>query len=141
MADVESVDSTPRCHVVRPAAAFAGKQELLYEVGISAETVGAKGINLQLNTIPPLAHAKAHKHASHETALYIVSGKAGVWFGEGLNEHLLVSAGEFFYIPADLPHLPYNPSETENCVAVIARTDAKEQESVVLLPQLDSVHA
>ena len=31
----------------------------------------------------------------------------------------------------------YNPSDTEACVAVIARTDPNEQESVVLLPELE----
>jgi uncharacterized RmlC-like cupin family protein len=36
-----------------------------------------------------------------------------------------------------MPHLPYNLSQTESCVAVIARTDPNEQESVVLLPALD----
>jgi uncharacterized RmlC-like cupin family protein len=44
------------------------------------------------------------------------------------------------YIPANLPHLPYNSSESESCVAVIARTDPNEQESVILLPELDEVH-
>jgi uncharacterized RmlC-like cupin family protein len=39
-----------------------------------------------------------------------------------------------------MPHLPYNPSQTENCVAIIARTDPNEQESVVLLPHLDQEH-
>ena len=49
--------------------------------------------------------------------------------------------GDYLYIPADVPHLPYNASETEPCLAVIARTDPNEQESVVLLPELDGVHA
>jgi uncharacterized RmlC-like cupin family protein len=40
-----------------------------------------------------------------------------------------------------VPHLPYNASETEACVALIARTDPNEQESVVLLPELDAVRA
>ncbi len=39
--------------------------------------------------------------------------------------------------PAGMPHLPYNPSETEVATAVIARTDPNEQESVVLLPHLE----
>jgi uncharacterized RmlC-like cupin family protein len=39
-----------------------------------------------------------------------------------------------------MPHLPYNLSDTENCVALIARTDPNEQESVVLLPELDRIH-
>ena len=41
--------------------------------------------------------------------------------------------GPFRYIPADVPHLPYNASETEPCVGIIARTDPNEQESVTLL--------
>jgi hypothetical protein len=51
-----------------------------------------------------------------------------------------VRAGDFLYIPANLPHLPYNLSQSESCVVVIARTDPNEQESVVLLPELDAVH-
>jgi len=31
-------------------------------------------------------------------------------------------------------------SQTEPCVAVVARTDPNEQESVVLLPELDVLH-
>jgi len=53
----------------------------------------------------------------------------------------VVTAGAFVYIPADVPHLPYNSSATETCVAVMARTDPNEQESVVLLPELDKIHA
>jgi uncharacterized RmlC-like cupin family protein len=37
--------------------------------------------------------------------------------------------------------MPYNPSTTENFVAVIARTDPNEQESVVLMPELDDIHS
>lgn len=62
-----------------------------------------------------------------------------MWYGEKLKEHLVVRAGEYLYIPAGMPHLPYNASETEACTAVIARTDPNEQESVVLLPDLDEV--
>ena len=47
--------------------------------------------------------------------------------------------GTFFYIPANVPHLPYNPSATETCVVVIARTDPNEQEGVVLMPELEAL--
>ena len=45
-------------------------------------------------------------------------------------------AGDLIYIPADTPHLPFNPGP-DACTAVIARTDPNEQESVVLLPELE----
>ena len=41
-------------------------------------------------------------------------------------------AGDFLYIPADVPHQPRNLSTTEPAIAIVARTDANEQESVVL---------
>ncbi|MNG40163.1 Cupin domain protein [compost metagenome] len=47
--------------------------------------------------------------------------------------------GDFLYIPAGMPHLPYNPSDTEPCSCVLARTDPNEQESVHLLPELDAL--
>ena len=63
-----------------------------------------------------------------------------MWYGERLEEHLTAKAGDFVYIPTGMPHLPYNLSATESCVAVIARTDPNEQESVVLLPEFDGIH-
>jgi uncharacterized RmlC-like cupin family protein len=134
-----SKQTTPTCLVVPPGHSYQGKQALFYEPGVSADTVGATGIHMQLATLPPLGRAKAHKHAAHETALYVMSGRSGVWFGEDLEQHVFVNAGEFLYIPANVPHVPYNPSDRENCVSVIARTDPNEQESVTLLPHLDLV--
>ena len=130
----------PTCRVVRPGAEFVGKQALLYAPGISAESVDAQGIHLQVVTIPPGGRAKAHKHDGHETAIYILSGESGMWYGKRLEEQLSPRAGDFIYIPAGMPHLPHNLSATESCVAIIARTDPNERESVVLLPELDSIH-
>lgn len=125
---------------MRPGETVSGKQALLYNVGVSAESAGARSIHMQIVTIPPGARAKAHKHEDHETAIYALRGESRVWHGERLEHHSVVQPGDFFYIPANVPHLPYNPSETEEVVALIARTDPNEQESVVLLPDLDSLH-
>jgi uncharacterized RmlC-like cupin family protein len=129
------------CRKVRSGPEFVGKQGLTYAPGISAESVGSRGIHLQTLSMPPGARAKAHKHEAHETAIYVLSGEAGMWFGERLEEHLSMGPGDYLYIPADVPHLPYNASATEPCLAVIARTDPNEQESVVLMPELDDVPA
>lgn len=140
MAEPQAPDQRATCRTVRAGPAFTGKQALSYSPAISAEAVGAAGIHMQIVTIPPGGRAKAHKHASHETAIHVLSGCSGMWFGERLEEHMSSGPGDFVYIPADMPHLPYNASDTESCVAVIARTDPNEQESVVLLPELDSIH-
>jgi mannose-6-phosphate isomerase-like protein (cupin superfamily) len=80
---------------------------------------------------------QTHKHDGHETALQILSGESGMWYGEKLEQHLVARAGDFLYIPANMPHQPYNLSDNESCVAVIARTDPNDQESIVLLPELE----
>lgn len=131
--------STSQCVVVRGNErrdTYAGKQGLSYLGGISAESAGATGICMHLLTIPPGGRANAHLHEGHETAIYVLSGRAEMWHGDGLGEHLTVGAGDFLYIPAGVPHLPGNASDTEPCVAVLARTDPNEQESVILLPDL-----
>lgn len=123
----------PAVTVVRPGHRYEGKQGLTYDAGIFAGNTGAQAICLHLLTIPPGGRAKAHYHAAHETAIYVLSGESGMWYGQNLAEHVVVRAGEYLYIPAGVPHLPYNLSQTEPCVAVLARTDPNEQESVVLL--------
>ena len=129
----------PRCSVIFAGGTYLGKQGLAYFAGISSATVGARGICMHLVTIPPGGRAKAHVHENHETAIYILNGESEMWYGEDLREHLVAGAGDFLYIPAGVPHLPVNRSQTEPCTAVIARTDPNEQESVVLLPELERV--
>ena len=134
-----AVQSRPTCTVIRPGETYTGKQAFSYFAGVAADNCGARGICMHLLTVPPLGRAKAHLHENHETAIYVVSGMAGMWYGEELEQHLVCRAGEYLYIPAGVPHLPYNPSATDACTAVIARTDPNEQESVVLRPELDAL--
>jgi len=125
------------CRVIRAADTYAGKQGLTYFCGIAAETVGSRGICMHLLTIPPGGRAKAHLHESHETALYVLEGEAVTLYGDRLEHQMLTKAGDLAYIPAGVPHLPINLSDKPTS-AVIARTDPNEQESVVLLPELEA---
>lgn len=125
-----------RCQLVRPNGGYGGKQGFSYIEGISAESVGATGICMHLLTIPPGGRARAHMHDAHETAIYVLSGVSEMWHGDRLQHHIRVEAGDMLYIPAGEPHLPLNPGP-EPVMAVIARTDPNEQESVTLLPWLE----
>ena len=129
--------SKPTCRLIRPGNTYDGKQGLRYFEGISTETVGSGGICMHILTMPPGARAKAHLHEAHETAIYVLSGEVDTWYGDELEHHIVVKAGDLFYIPAGVPHLPANRSDKPSS-AVIARTDPNEQESVVLLPHLDA---
>ena len=128
------------CVKLRPGGTYSGKQGFDYFEGIANETVGSLGVCMHLLTIPPGARAKAHKHESHETAIYVISGSAKMYWGEALQHLMNTNAGDLIYIPPDTPHLPFNDG-TEPAVAVIARTDPNEQESVVLLPELEALVA
>ena len=118
------------CKVIAGGETYRGKQGFDYFAGISRETASSSGICMHLLTIPPGGRAQPHLHQHHETAIYVLSGEAGMWYGEGLKQHLKARTGQFVYIPANMPHLPYNPSASEPVTAVLARTDPSEQESV-----------
>ena len=122
---------------VRPGPLDHSKQGLGYFVGISAESAGAKALRAHLVEIPPGGRAKAHLHEAHETAIYLLEGEVRTYHGEGLRDSTVSAAGEFLYIPAGMPHLPVNASDTVRALALLARMN--EQESVVLLPELDDL--
>ena len=126
------------CLNVKAAEAYRGKQGLEYFAGVSAQTVGSRGICMHLLTVPPGGRAKAHKHLGHETTIYVLSGEGHTLFGNNLENVILSRAGDIVYIPAGVPHLPVNLG-TEPLSGVVARTDPNEQESVVLLPELELV--
>lgn len=121
-----------QCRVVRGGEAFHGKQGLDYFSGISAETVGSEAICMHMLVMPPGASAKPHYHENHETAIYMLEGVTEFKHGPNLEHTDRVEAGDYVYIPAGVPHQPYNPTESR-AVAIIARTDPNEQESVVVL--------
>jgi uncharacterized RmlC-like cupin family protein len=127
------------CKVVEARERYEGRQELSYFSGVAAGSVGAQALCMHLLVIGPGERGRAHLHEEHETAVYIMSGQVRAWFGEGLCEYVDAEAGNFVYIPAGVPHLPVNRSGTEPVRAILARTDPNEQESVVLLPELESL--
>nr|WP_236668029.1 cupin domain-containing protein [Nonomuraea sp. K271] len=92
---------------------------------------------MHLQTIPPAGGGRAHKHDHHETAIYVIKGAVGAWYGQDLQHYLEARQGEFIYIPASTPHMPVNLSDREPAEVVLARTDPREQESTVLLPDLE----
>lgn len=126
-----------RCVVVRDSGTYEGKQGLQYFSGVSRENVGAQAICLHVLTLPPGARAHAHFHDGHESAIYMVSGEAEQLWGEALENHDVVRAGDYVYIPSGVPHVVMNLG-SEPVTAVIARTDPSEQESVVLTPELEN---
>lgn len=119
---------------VRGVDQTGSKQELPIFPGISDKTAGATGLSLLKVVIPPGATAKAHVHKGYESAVYLIQGRVETRFGDGLKKTVVNEAGDFIFIPADVPHQPRNLSDTEPAIAIVARNAPDEQEHVIAYP-------
>lgn len=119
-----------RIILVRPSETIETQQRLSAYVGISGKNSGATGISLNLVVIPPGGAAEPHLHRGYETAIYVLEGSVETLYGAGLRESITSHAGDFLFIPADLPHQPRNLSSSLPARAIVARNDPNEQESV-----------
>jgi uncharacterized RmlC-like cupin family protein len=120
------------CKLITSGEAYDGKQGLAYFSGISRESASSEKLCMHIVTIPPGASARPHLHENHESAVFVLEGYSEMRHGPHLEHTMTIKAGDFVYIPAGVPHQPYNPTD-KPVRAVIARTDPNEQESVVLL--------
>ena len=129
--------TTDKIITVRPKETFISKQQLPNFEGISSQSAGTKHLCMHLVIIPPGGKAVAHYHNGYETAIYIIKGRAETKFGENLENSSINEAGDFLFIPPNMPHQPINLSDTDEVIAVVSRNDANEQESVVVYnPQI-----
>ncbi len=115
---------------LRPERGVLTRQRLPYFVGISGQTVGATGLAMHLVVIPPGARAEPHSHQGHETAIYVLQGRVQTRWGDGLAQSVVSEAGDFLFIPPDVPHEAINLSDTEPARAIVARNEASDQDKV-----------
>jgi uncharacterized RmlC-like cupin family protein len=128
-----SVDAPSSAEIVtvRPPTETMTRQGLPSFVGISENTAGSTAISMNLVRIPPGGAAKPHIHRGYESAIYLLSGRVETRYGDGLRKSVTNRAGDFIFIPANVPHQPRNLSETEPALAIVARSDPNEQENVI----------
>ena len=122
---------------VRVGETVQSKQALPIFAGISGKSAGAKGLSLLKVVIPPGGSAEPHVHKGFESAIYLLQGRVETRYGEGLKKSVVNAAGDFLFIPPDVPHQPVNLSKTEPAIAIVARNDPDEQEHVILYPKED----
>lgn len=121
----------PTLRSIRPDREVLTKQRLPYFVGVSGATAGARGLSMHLVVIPPGARAEPHSHRGHETAIYVLEGRVETRYGARLESSVVSEAGDFLFIPPDVPHEAVNLSATAPARAIVARNDAAEQDNVV----------
>lgn len=110
--------------VIRPGIHGDNWGDYQHVLGISAQTVGAKGLSMDVQTIPPGAESPIHMHAGFEVGLFILSGRIVHRFGPDMSLSVESGAGEFIFVRPDEPHQSLNPSQREPVVLIVARTTA-----------------
>jgi uncharacterized RmlC-like cupin family protein len=125
--------------VVRGGCSHIAEQGSVYRAGVGAETVGATMLWLGMISLPAGRRTSAHRHEGHETALFMTSGdEIEIWSGSKLEHCDRVRPGDYLFIPAGVPHVAVNRS-AEEAAFLGARNDPAANESVVLMPELDTV--
>lgn len=117
--------------VIRGSDTCRGWNGIRYKVGLSAKNVGSTRLSMNVATIPPGGVAYAHIHVGFELMLYILQGRVRHEYGPGLKKVVENQAGDFLYIEPGVPHEVFNMSDTEEVVAVVARSDASEWQNIV----------
>ncbi|OZM75431.1 cupin domain-containing protein [Pseudonocardia sp. MH-G8] len=122
---------------VHPEKSQRAKQDVNALFGVNGVTTPSKHLSLLVTYLKPGEKSNAHYHLEHESALFGIGGSVHFFWGRELEHDLVVGKGDFLYIPPFCPHVSYNRSHTVDASFVTARTDAYEQERVVVLPDLD----
>jgi uncharacterized RmlC-like cupin family protein len=125
------METLPTVRAIRPEQQVPTRQGLPYFLGVSGRTAGARGLSMHMVVIPPGARAEPHAHRGYETAIYVLEGRVETRWGDGLKDSIVSEAGDFLFIPPDVPHEAINLSTTEPARAIVARNDPAEQDNVV----------
>ena len=95
---------------------------MIRRVAIDAKMTGATRIFLgPAGGGPGPKRSPPHHHGEAETAVYYLSGRQRVYYGENFTEFIECRAGDFAYIPPWLPHIEANEWE-EPCLTILARS-------------------
>jgi len=125
-----AMDDPRQLRALRPDREVMTRQRLPYFIGISGQTVGARGLSMHIVVIPPGARADPHLHVGYETGIYVLEGRVRTRWGAALENEVISEPGDFLFVPPGVPHEAINLSDTEPARAVVARNDPAEQDKV-----------
>jgi uncharacterized RmlC-like cupin family protein len=74
-------------------------------------------------TLKPSAKTGAHHHGRHEVAVYVITGRTEIRWGDRLEFAAEVAAGDFVYFAPRVPHQELNLSASETVEFLVVRSD------------------
>ena len=96
---------------------------------VSNATTGASGIYLGVFRVPPGAQSRPHYHAECESAVYMLSGRLRVRWGDRLEHETLLEPRDMVYVPPRETHILQNLSDSEPAEYIVSR-DSPTEDSV-----------
>jgi uncharacterized RmlC-like cupin family protein len=115
--------------VVKPGSDRFVPRGVVGGAEVSQATTGATSIYMGVFRVPPGAQSRPHFHANCESAVFMLSGRLNVRWGDGLQEQVSLEPGDMVYVPPRETHILENPSDEEPAQYVVAR-DAPQEDSV-----------
>ena len=112
--------------VVRPSEEHEVPRGVVGGSEISRRTAEAENIYMGIFRVPPGARSRPHYHANCESAVYMLSGRLEVRWGESLDERAEIGAGDMVYVPPRETHILHNLSSDEAAEYVVARNSPTE---------------
>ena len=89
--------------------------------GVAASTCGASGVWMGEVTLAPGFRSQPHHHGEVESAIYVVSGRITLRWGDRLEHTASAGPGEFIFVPALAIHQEINESNAEAVNQIVAR--------------------
>jgi uncharacterized RmlC-like cupin family protein len=115
--------------VVKPSEDREVPRGVVGGAEISQATTGAHNIYMGVFRVPPGARSRPHYHENCESAVYMLSGRLKVKWGDHLEDEFEIGPGDLVYVPPRETHILENPSEDEAAEYVVAR-DSPHEDSV-----------
>jgi uncharacterized RmlC-like cupin family protein len=115
--------------VIKPGADREVPRGVLGGAEISRDSAGAQNIYMGVFRVPAGARSRPHFHAHCESAVYMLSGRLLVRWGEHLEHAVELDAGDLVYVPPEEVHVLENQSDDVVAEYVVAR-DAPTEDSV-----------
>jgi uncharacterized RmlC-like cupin family protein len=72
--------------------------------------------------VKPGARTGIHHHGEQQTIAYVLSGVCEIRWGAKGEHAASAKAGDFIHVPAFLPHMEINPSDTDSFHWVVVRS-------------------
>lgn len=110
--------------IIRPHERDAGTAQtpgMERMAGVAASTCGATGVWMGGVTLAPGFRSQPHHHGGVESAIYVISGRLRLRWGDHLEHEAEAGPGEFIFVPANAIHMEINGSETEPVTQIVAR--------------------